>query len=64
MYGPRKLSHTYCQTMLFEQGHPIYAKACRRKKIPYPAIDEQGQIVADGEWWDKMRAPDIQELMP
>lgn len=63
MYGTRKLDHAYCQTMLFEQGHPVYAKACRRKQIPYPAIDEQGQIVADSDWWDRMRAPDPQELM-
>ncbi|MCL1042678.1 MULTISPECIES: tRNA (guanosine(18)-2'-O)-methyltransferase TrmH [Shewanella] len=58
MYGKRTLDDAYCQTMLFEQGHPIYAKACRRKKIPYPAIDEKGQIVADETWWQRMRAPD------
>lgn len=63
MYGTRQLEHGYCQTMLFEQGHPVYAKACRRKQIPYPAIDDQGQIVADEEWWQRMRAPDPQELM-
>jgi tRNA (guanosine-2'-O-)-methyltransferase len=63
MYGTRKLDHFYCQTMLFEQGHPIYAKACRRKQIPYPAIDALGQIVADSDWWDRMRAPDLQELI-
>lgn len=60
MYGTRKLDDAYCQTMLFEQGHPVYAKACRRKQIPYPAIDDQGQIVADAAWWDRMRAPDPQ----
>ncbi|CAM4160444.1 MULTISPECIES: tRNA (guanosine(18)-2'-O)-methyltransferase TrmH [Shewanella] len=58
MYGQRTLDDAYCQTMLFEQGHPVYAKACRRKKIPYPAIDDQGQIVADETWWQRMRAPD------
>ncbi|MBB1268647.1 tRNA (guanosine(18)-2'-O)-methyltransferase TrmH [Shewanella sp. SR44-3] len=63
MYGTRKLDDAYCQKMLFEQGHPIYAKACRRKQIPYPAIDEQGQIVADSDWWERMRAPDPQALM-
>ncbi|WOT04927.1 tRNA (guanosine(18)-2'-O)-methyltransferase TrmH [Shewanella youngdeokensis] len=57
MYGDRKLDEQYCQTKLFEQGHPIYAKACRRKKLPYPAIDEAGQIVADEQWWQRMREP-------
>ncbi|MGI2259725.1 tRNA (guanosine(18)-2'-O)-methyltransferase TrmH [Shewanella sp. GXUN23E] len=60
MYGKRKLDDTFCQTMLFENGHPIYAKACRRKGIPYPVINEQGQIVADKSWWSKMReAPEV-----
>ncbi|GGI82740.1 tRNA (guanosine(18)-2'-O)-methyltransferase TrmH [Shewanella gelidii] len=58
LYGQRKLDEAYCQTKLFEQGHPIYAKACRRKGIPYPAIDPLGQIVADACWWERMRAPD------
>lgn len=58
MYGTRQLDEAYCQKMLFEQGHPIYAKACRRKQIPYPAIDDKGQIAADKEWWQRMRSPD------
>lgn len=57
LYGARKLDNDYCQTMLFEQGHPIYAKACRRKGIPYPAIDTRGQIVAAADWWQRMREP-------
>ncbi|MBR9728045.1 tRNA (guanosine(18)-2'-O)-methyltransferase TrmH [Shewanella intestini] len=59
MYNQRQLDYKYCQTKLFEQGHPIYARACKRKNIPYPTIDEQGQIDADEQWWDKMRAPDV-----
>ncbi|WP_434931009.1 tRNA (guanosine(18)-2'-O)-methyltransferase TrmH [Shewanella sp. HL-SH5] len=58
MYGTRHLDETYCQKMLFEQGHPVYAKACRRKNIPYPKIDQQGQIEANATWWQRMREPD------
>lgn len=61
MYGECKLDEAYCQIKLFEQGHPIYAKACKRKKLPYPAIDNQGQIVADDAWWQAMRAPSTKE---
>ncbi|WP_298771323.1 tRNA (guanosine(18)-2'-O)-methyltransferase TrmH [uncultured Shewanella sp.] len=57
MYGECKLDDEYCQIKLFEQGHPIYAKACKRKNLPYPAIDDKGQIVASDEWWQAMRAP-------
>ncbi|MCF1428682.1 MAG: tRNA (guanosine(18)-2'-O)-methyltransferase TrmH [Shewanella sp.] len=55
MYGQRKLDDAFCQKMLFENGHSIYAKACRRKGIPYPRLDDQGQIVADKSWWTRMR---------
>jgi tRNA (guanosine-2'-O-)-methyltransferase len=41
--------------ILFEGGHPIFAKACQRKGLPYPEIDEQGQIVASEQWWQKMQ---------
>lgn len=39
----------------FEGGHPIFAKACKQKGLPYPGIDENGQIVADERWWQKMQ---------
>jgi tRNA (guanosine-2'-O-)-methyltransferase len=39
----------------FEGGHPIFARACEEKGLPYPDIDENGQIVADELWWQKMQ---------
>lgn len=62
MYGIRKLDDTYCQKMLFEQGYPIYAKACHRKNLPYPQIDHVGQILADADWWAKMRTPEYHPI--
>ena len=53
MYNsPRQtLDEETIQRVLFERGHPVLAKVVKRKKMPYPAIDEQGQIVADQAWW-------------
>lgn len=53
MYNnPRQtLDEATIQRVLFERGHPVLAKVVKRKKMPYPAIDEQGQIVADQAWW-------------
>ncbi|NRD72221.1 tRNA (guanosine(18)-2'-O)-methyltransferase TrmH [Shewanella sp. VB17] len=62
MYGTRLLDDTYCQKMLFEQGHPIYAKACRRKNLPYPQIDHAGQILADANWWANMRSAEYHPI--
>ena len=55
MYDQPRLSHERRQRTLFEGGHPIFADACQRKGLPYPEIDEAGQIVADEKWWQKMQ---------
>jgi len=55
MYDTPSLSHQRRQRVLFEGGHPIFAEACQRKGLPYPTIDEDGQIVADDAWWQKMQ---------
>jgi tRNA (guanosine-2'-O-)-methyltransferase len=55
MYDKPRLSNARRQRTLFEGGHPIFAEACQRKGLPYPEIDEEGQIVADDDWWQKMQ---------
>ncbi len=55
MYDTPRLSHERRQRTLFEGGHPIFAEACQRKGLPYPVIDEEGQIVAEEIWWQKMQ---------
>ncbi|WP_281222586.1 tRNA (guanosine(18)-2'-O)-methyltransferase TrmH [Photobacterium sanguinicancri] len=42
--------------ILFERGHPVLAKVARRKGLPYPSLDNEGQIVADDAWWATMQA--------
>ncbi|UTM57464.1 tRNA (guanosine(18)-2'-O)-methyltransferase TrmH [Photobacterium sp. CCB-ST2H9] len=37
--------------ILFERGHPVLAKVAKQKKLPYPPLDDKGQIVADDAWW-------------
>ncbi|GAA4893963.1 tRNA (guanosine(18)-2'-O)-methyltransferase TrmH [Ferrimonas pelagia] len=55
MYGQRRLDDAICQRHLFEGGHPIFAKICRRKGLPYPRVDELGQIQAPDAWWQKIQ---------
>ncbi|GAL24163.1 tRNA (guanosine(18)-2'-O)-methyltransferase [Vibrio variabilis] len=33
--------------ILFERGHPVLAKVAKKKNMPYPPLDDEGQIVAD-----------------
>jgi tRNA (guanosine-2'-O-)-methyltransferase len=55
LYNQPRISEERRQRILFEGGHPIFAKACQRKGLPYPAIDDEGQIVASEQWWQKMQ---------
>jgi len=55
MYDKATLSHERRQRALFEGGHPVFAEACQRKGLPYPVIDEEGQIVAGDAWWQKIQ---------
>ena len=44
------------QRLLFEGGYPVLANVAKRKRLPRPHIDDQGQVVADAEWWATMQA--------
>ena len=55
MYDKARLPEQRRQKVLFEGGHPVFAQACQRKGLPYPVIDEAGQIVANADWWQKMQ---------
>ena len=55
MYDKPQIAQQRRQRFLFEGGHPIFASACKRKGLPYPHIDEEGQIVASDQWWKKMQ---------
>jgi tRNA (guanosine-2'-O-)-methyltransferase len=50
------LSNEIINRILFERGHPVLAKVAKKKQLPYPLLDEQGQIVADQAWWNAMQS--------
>lgn len=56
MYQQPTLSDEERERVLFEGGHPIFARLCRLNDIPYPHLDAQGQIVADESWWQRIRS--------
>lgn len=43
------------QRFLFEGGYPVLARVAAQNGLPRPYIDDQGQIIADPEWWQAMR---------
>ena len=55
MYNTPKLDAAERQRVLFEGGYETLAKRCKQKGLPYPQIDDEGQIQADEAWWATMR---------
>ena len=52
-----QLSGAEYQTYLFRWGFPRLAKFCDLRKIPYPEVDETGDIVdPNGEWRELARS--------
>lgn len=47
------------QRLLFEGGYPVLANVAKRKGLPRPEIDQQGQVVADAAWWAAMQATTV-----
>ncbi|MEH6451887.1 MAG: tRNA (guanosine(18)-2'-O)-methyltransferase TrmH [Psychromonas sp.] len=54
--GECRLPEEEAHRILFEGGHPIFTKLCKQKNLPYPALDEEGQIDADAQWWSAIRS--------
>lgn len=50
------LSEAEQQRLLFEGGYPVLAQVAKRKGLPQPYIDEQGQVIADAQWWSAMQS--------
>lgn len=55
LYARSTIEESIRQRVLFEGGHPIFAKICKIKNIPYPKIDHQGQIAAPEVWWHAVK---------
>lgn len=55
LYEKAKLDEAICQELLFEGGHPILQKQCKRKGLPYPQIGSEGEVIADDKWWQIMQ---------
>jgi tRNA (guanosine-2'-O-)-methyltransferase len=45
LYDSRSLDDETYMTLLFEACHPKIANCCQQKRLPYPAIDENAQIL-------------------
>ncbi|MHA2939355.1 tRNA (guanosine(18)-2'-O)-methyltransferase TrmH [Vibrio sp. RC27] len=58
MYQQEKspLSDEEINRILFERGHPVLANVAKKKGLPFPLLDQEGQIIASPEWWSAMQS--------
>ena len=45
MYDQRRIDDDTYYTLLFEWCHPIVTRYCKQRKLPYPRINEQAEII-------------------
>ncbi|MFK8258843.1 tRNA (guanosine(18)-2'-O)-methyltransferase TrmH [Erwinia sp. AnSW2-5] len=50
------LEYSEQQRLLFEGGYPVLARVAKHKGLPYPEINNRGEVVADPEWWATMQS--------
>lgn len=55
LYHRKMLSEEVIQQLLFERGYPRLANHCRSKALPYPHINENGEVIAEPRWWQAMQ---------
>ena len=55
LYKRDMLSEEIKHPMYFEGYHPVIAKQCRLKNLPYPPLDEEGEIVANEQFWQALK---------
>lgn len=54
--GGSRLGTEEYQQVLFEWCHPQMARYCRERKLPYPALDHEGDIDQPSAWYAGVRA--------
>ena len=55
LYGNNRLDPEEYQKTFFEWAHPQLAKFCYDKRLPYPALDNEGELINGPEWYKDVR---------
>lgn len=58
MYNQNALSEEEAQKILFEGGFPVLHGVCKRRNLPFPYINEKGEIEASDQWWEALQYSD------
>ncbi len=61
MYDQPTIPEQELDALLFENGYPDMYKQWLKKDLPLPKIGEQGEVIADKDWWQKMQTTATQD---
>lgn len=54
-YDKVSISEQAMNDILFEGCHPALHQRCLEKGLPYPQLDDNGEVVASQDWWRQMQ---------
>jgi tRNA (guanosine-2'-O-)-methyltransferase len=55
MYRERRIDEATRQRLLFEWSHPRVRDFCQARGLPYPELDEDGDIANPSDWYARVR---------
>lgn len=55
MYDTCRLSEAEYKRTFFEWAHPQLTRFCQDKAIPYPPLDDSGEVIDGAQWYAKVR---------
>lgn len=55
MYKQNLLSEAEAQKILFEGGFPVLHRECVKRNLPFPFVNDRGEIEASNEWWQALQ---------
>jgi tRNA (guanosine-2'-O-)-methyltransferase len=55
MYSQNLLSEAEAQKILFEGGFPVLHRECVNRNLPFPSVNDKGQIEASDQWWKALQ---------
>ena len=56
LYDASRLPVESRRRLLFRWGYPELARYCDARGLAYPALDEQGQLIAPSQWYQQVRS--------
>jgi tRNA (guanosine-2'-O-)-methyltransferase len=55
MYKQNSLCEEEAQKILFEGGFPVLHAECVKRQLPFPKVNERGEIEASAKWWQDLQ---------